>query len=359
MTFRRLSGATLAMGVVMVLTISPAAAKSPVSLQARLDGAAAAGSKDSHPVSLSARSTPIDLTVTNGGTSPVVVHTVRLSSSVLGVNFFTYETEVEISVAPGATENRQFTLDLSALKGQATGLLPASISLLDAHRQQVAAQPVTVDVHGSNLSVYSIFGVVLLLLTVAGVVGALLALMRHTLSANRFLRGIRFLIPGIGIGLVVVIGFSLFSVFSPRLSRWGPIVVITALAMFAVGYFTPTPDADDEGEIAPEEAPAHAASAAAPPTAAPAPARNTAPPATTAPPSAPTMPATPTKPSTPTMPPAPTAPPSPRTTAPASAPTAPPSEATRPRAGASTPTGVTAPPTVAPSTLPPDRSPAS
>jgi len=237
--------------LVLVVTTGPTSGQGGVSLVSTIGGKAVAGSSNGHPLPMSPGPTEIDLRVTNGGTSPIDARTVQLSSTVMGLDFFAYETAVEIRVAPGATEDRRFTLDLSALKGQATGLLPASIGILDAKRHTLASQKATVDVHGSKRSVYAIFGLVLFLLTAVGLVEVIVALSRGGLSANRFARGIRFLLPGIGLGLVLVIGSSVLSLFAPRPSLWVPIVLVTAVAMFAVGYLSPTPDRDDDGDHLP------------------------------------------------------------------------------------------------------------
>ncbi|MEN3314387.1 MAG: hypothetical protein V7605_621 [Acidimicrobiaceae bacterium] len=237
--------------LVIVVTAGASAGQNGLSLATTIGGKSMAGSSNGHPLPMSPGATEIDLRLTNAGTSPIVATTVRLSSTVLGLDFFAYETAVEIRVAPGATEDRRFTLDLSALKGQATGLLPATVSVLDAKRHSLATQQGTVDVHGSKHSVYAIFGLVLFLLTAVGLVEVILALSRHGLSSNRFARGFRFLLPGIGLGLVLVIGSSVFSVFAPRPSLWVPIVAVTALAMFAVGYLSPTPETDRDHDEPP------------------------------------------------------------------------------------------------------------
>lgn len=243
---------------VIVVALAPAgeaSARSQVTVASSIGGHPAAKSSERHPIHLSARPTEVDVQVTNRGTSDIVGRTVQLSGSVLGLTFFSYETSVRIDVPPGATTDLRFNLDLSALKGQVTGLIPASVAVLDANRHHLASQSLIVDVSGSRHSVYAVFGLVLLLLTALGIAEVVRALSQEKLPSNRWSRGFRFLLPGIGVGFVVVIGASILSILAPKLNRSLPILLIAALAMFAVGYFTPSPEPTD-GEIVEEEDPA-------------------------------------------------------------------------------------------------------
>jgi hypothetical protein len=95
---------------------------------------------------------------TNTSDEPLVVRSVRLRSEVFGLTFLAYETRVDMQVAPGETAERSFQLELLGLKGQATGLLPARIELLDAERNATATVPLAIDVQGSGLSVYASLG---------------------------------------------------------------------------------------------------------------------------------------------------------------------------------------------------------
>jgi hypothetical protein len=94
----------------------------------------------------------VGVAVTNTGDEPLVVRSVRLRSEVFGLTFLAYETRVDMQVAPGETAERSFQLELLGLKGQATGLLPARIELLDAERNATATVPLAIDVQGSGLS---------------------------------------------------------------------------------------------------------------------------------------------------------------------------------------------------------------
>jgi hypothetical protein len=188
----------------------------------------------------------LELSVANFGAQDVNIGTVLLRGRVIGLTFFNYETSVAIAVPAGSTVTRQFALDLSGLKGQAVGLFNAEIKLLDQQRQAVASRRTVVDVRGSWRSVYSLFGIALVVATAAAFVRATLDLARHRLSPNRWRRGVRFLVPGLGLGLTLVFTLSAFRAYLPGPMAAIPIVLIPAALGFALGYFTPTPD-DGEG----------------------------------------------------------------------------------------------------------------
>ncbi len=238
----------LAMLLVPVLSASPAAAEA--TLSAKVDDRAVAGSDDNRPVRLPTRRVPVTLDITNRDSTPITASSVRFAGKVMGLTFFAYEASVDIRVAPGATESRRLTFDLASLKGQATGLLPASITVLDADRKELASQDLVVDVRGSVRSVYGTFGLLLAVLTGLALAIALRALAAHRLSPNRWARGLRFLVPGVGLGMVLVILCSMLRIFAPRVSRWGPIMLLCAGGLFLFGYLTPTPQDDDVPEPA-------------------------------------------------------------------------------------------------------------
>jgi hypothetical protein len=230
-----------------VLSLAPpASAKTGLSVRASIDGRALAGSSSAHPIRLHAtRPTLLQLRVTNDGDGPEIIQTLRLEGRVIGLTFFAHDTAVGLSVAPGTTETRRYSLDLSSLEGQATGLIPTDLKLLDRGRHELASQSTLVDVRGSWHSVYGWFGFGVAVITGILLLGALLALARHRLSPNRFTRGLQFLAPGVGLGLTLVIGLSVARVFAPRAGTWVTIVVICAAAFFLAGFLTPAPE---EGE---------------------------------------------------------------------------------------------------------------
>jgi len=201
----------------------------------------------------------VELRVANNGNHAAHIRRADLSGRVLGLVFFSYLVPLDVSVAPGATETVRYRLELIGLDGQANGLMGGDVAVMGDNGDRIAWTPMITDVRGSLLSVYGLFGIALLVLTVLASVDAALAIRRHRLSGNRWLRGVRLLTPGVGVGLVLLFTATVLRLWVPRTPVWLVIAAGTAAAFFALGYFTPTPDsqhddsadadvADDNGE---------------------------------------------------------------------------------------------------------------
>ena len=227
----------------------------PVTVHATVDG---------HDVSIAASAEPIplypdkiaDITVdvANHGTDPIEVGSVQLVGRVLGLTFFSFATGVELTVAPGASGTVHYQLDLTDLKHQATGLIDTELVVRNHSRDTVAVAHMVADVRGSLWSVYGLLGLALLVLTVLAIVDAAIAIARHKDSQNRWRRGLRMLTPGIGIGLVLAFTASVARWWVPSTHVWLLTAGITAAAFFVLGYFSPTPDEDeDDVEAGPDE----------------------------------------------------------------------------------------------------------
>lgn len=219
----------------------PASAATPLTISADVNGRPVAGSSDHRPVPLRAGHTRVGVRMANRGSTPVTVDAVRFEGRVMGLTFFASEVTVRMTVAPGTTESRDVVLSTTYVQHQAVGLIPGSISALDADGHELAAQPLVLDVRGSLRSIYGVFGIVVAVLALASFAANLLALARHRLSDNRWSRGVRFLVPGAGAGLVLVFTLSVLRVWSPQPSRLVPLVAACALALFAAGYLSPSP----------------------------------------------------------------------------------------------------------------------
>src|SRR5205085_12116046 len=151
-----------------------------VAIDARVDDVRVGKSTETRPIRLAPKkSAMLVVEVTNNSAKPVDVRIVRLEGKVVGLTFFAYDTAVAMTVAPGAKGSRRFPLDLGGLDGQATGLIPGSVKLLDADRHVIAEETGVVDVRGSLLSVYGLFGVGVAILTIVSFLGALIGLARH------------------------------------------------------------------------------------------------------------------------------------------------------------------------------------
>ena len=238
----RLTGVAVALAAGMFLAgAAPAAAQAsddPLTLTATIDGQDVAGHT---MVIVPRRPVQLSVTVVNNGQQPVHVRSIRLSGTALALTFYAYDTTLPFDVNPHSRVTRTFGLDLADLDGQAIGLLPASVQLFDMDRDQLAAVDTVTDVHGSILSVYGVFGIAVLLLTIAAWAASLLALARHRLPANRLRRALRFMPAGFGTGLVAVVTLSVLRMIPPEPSVEIPIVVGTTVIGLVLGYLTPHP----------------------------------------------------------------------------------------------------------------------
>lgn len=192
----------------------------------------------------------VTMSVENTTEEVLDVRYVRLQGRVLGMDFFVYTTRVDMLVQAGDDDDRDFALDLLDLGRQASGLVPAELTLLDGQGDVVATREFTVDVDGRRLtSVYALFGAAVALATVVLLARALWALARGRLPANRWRRGVTFAAPGLGVGLVATFSTSVAGWVTPQASWWVPLVSGCAALGFAVGYLLlRAPDDEDRDD---------------------------------------------------------------------------------------------------------------
>lgn len=222
-----------------------------VTLKATVAGRDLAGSDANSPLVLRPTDdTVVQVSVTNSGSSPVTVRSVRLEARVLGLAFFVYTTRVDLVVAPGGTGTRTFSLDLGDLDGQATGLLPGSVRLVGPDRSTIATQDATWDVKGKVLSVYGVFGLAVAALTGLLLVVLCLRLVRRTLPDNRWSRALLFAVPGLGVGLVATFTLGVVRVLVPSVPTALALLAGGLVVGFVLGYLTPAPgDEADRDEL--------------------------------------------------------------------------------------------------------------
>jgi hypothetical protein len=238
--------------LLFIVTVSPstAGASSAVTVNGTINAQPLATSSQSNPVRLyPLRPADIVLTVHNHSSRPVRVATVRLSGEVMGLTFFAFDNSVAFTVPAFHSVTNRYSIPLVGLNGQATGLVDGSLSVLDPGQQVLASQDLVVDVRGSLSSVYGIFGLAVAVLTVFAFALVLLELARQRLPANRFLRGLYFLVPGLGLGLVLIFTLSATRVFVPSLGHWLPLIIVTGIVFFVVGFLTPDPRMEEEDDL--------------------------------------------------------------------------------------------------------------
>lgn len=239
-----------------VFAATPAhAASGAIAVQATVNDVEAGGSSGSHPVRLNpAQDATMQVRVTNNGSEPVTVRRVELSGRVVGLTFFSFATSVNLTVPAEGSDSLSYTVDLTGLGGQATGLMGGAVTIYDDHHRAIAREKVVTDVRGSLFSVYGLFGFALLLLTILALLDLALAIARHRLPANRWRRATRATTPGIGIGLVLVFTLSAARVWVPDPQKWLLAAAGFAIGFFVIGYLTPTPVGDDDvDELAEDE----------------------------------------------------------------------------------------------------------
>ena len=223
-----------------------AASGSDVSFTAAVNGQPVVTSSDAHPAQLyPTRFVEMQITLTNNGTSTITVSSMRLDGQVVALPLFSYDTAVDLVVPPGATKSLSFPFSMSGVGSQATGLVVATLSLLGPNGAVVASQPLVTNVHGSLHSIYGLFGLAVLVLTASSLGLALLAMARHTLPQNRWVRGVRFLIPGFGVGLILTFTLAAFGIFTAGPGHWLPLLLVTSGTGFAIGYLTPSPNEEE------------------------------------------------------------------------------------------------------------------
>jgi hypothetical protein len=232
----------LAVSAAMRIASPAAAGVAPVTLTASVNGANLAHATEADPVHITpGKPIIVGLKVHNGSELPVPVGSVDLNGRVAGLTFYSFDTSVSFEVPPGQYKSLSYVLNTTGLKGQATGLVPSSLDVYQPSGQLIASEPFVSDVNGSLISVYGLFGLGIFALTVLALVEALLALANGRLPMNRWRRGIRFMVPGLGVGGILVFTLSAFGKWLPSNGHWFSILAIFAAAGFVIGYLTPTP----------------------------------------------------------------------------------------------------------------------
>jgi hypothetical protein len=246
--FRSLLLVALLGGLAVLLGPPAVAADSgSVSFTATLDERSLDSIDANEPLKLHPdRGVVIAISAKNNGSTQVEVRSVRLDAHVVGLAFFTYTTRVDLTLPPGGSGDRHFLLDLGDLGGQATGLLPAEVTLLAPDRSALAVRSLPVDVRGEARSVYGVFAIGVGAVTLLLLIGLLIRLAAHRLPDNRWSRAWRFAVPGAGIGLTLTFTLSALRLVVPSANASTLLFVGAGLLGFVAGYLSPSQD-DDSG----------------------------------------------------------------------------------------------------------------
>lgn len=221
-----------------------------LTVRSSIDDRAVADSGPGSPIELDPTQVAVlTLEVDNQSPESVEIGRVRMLGELLDLTFLTYDVRVVAVVGPGEQRSFEVPLDFFDLERQATGFLRGSVRTYDTDGDQLSSEPLVLDVRGDVTSTMALFAALLVLLTVLSAVRNLRDLSRGSLPANRFLRGLRFGLTGLGIGLVGSVAFSILRIFALPAAGWVPITFITTAAGFAFGYLATTgaepSDADD------------------------------------------------------------------------------------------------------------------
>lgn len=248
--------ATMAAAVVLAVALAaPPASADDIDIEASINGVDLADASSSDPAEL--RPGPdneIVLSATNTTDDEVTVGWLRVTGSVIGVNFLTYETTVGVPVAAGDSTSVQLPLEFFDLESQATGLVRAELTLYDLDREVVGSTKFIADVRGNATSALGWFALAILLFTLLTIASLAAAVYGRRLRSNRFTRGAQFAALGLGVGLLVTVGLSVVRIAAVPASAWVPLVLLPTIGTFILGYFAPgslseavrDPDPDDE-----------------------------------------------------------------------------------------------------------------
>ncbi|WP_435590955.1 hypothetical protein [Nocardia sp. bgisy118] len=230
------------------------AAADSVGLAVRINGRDIATATEADPIRLDPNgSAAVDVDVTNEGNDPVTVRRIELSGQVAGLTLYSFSTSVNLTVLPKSTGRLSYSLEMSGLAEQATGLISGSVTAFDSGNTVLGSTATVTDVRGSLHSVYGLFGLALLVLTLVAIADAALMVARHRMAANRWQRGMRLMGPGLGIGLVLVFSLSALRFWVPSAERWVLVALVVTGGFFVLGYLTPTPTTAEEEAAEREE----------------------------------------------------------------------------------------------------------
>jgi hypothetical protein len=211
------------------------------------------GTKE-HPVVINPKvPTVLSMTLANQGTTPVHVRYLRLSGSILGIDFVRYQASAQADIDPGATKTVSANSDFFDVDGVATGYVNAKMEAVDAQRSTIASQSFVADVQGKFLSSEGIFFLQILAFALISLVDVAYGISRRRLPRNRFIAAVLFAFAAASTVITIVVGAAMARValFEPQ--AWVPALFVATAGAFVLGYLSPsrlsrtaTEDADEK-----------------------------------------------------------------------------------------------------------------
>jgi hypothetical protein len=249
--------AALAVAAVVLGSVAGCGSDAPeevLRVDGRLDEVRLEEATASSPARLDPTATTVlVLSMANLSDEDVEVRHVRLEGELLGLTFLTYDVRVRAEVPAGEARSVEVPLEFFDLDRQAHGYLRAHVRLYDEERARLSSDEFAVDVRGRVVSTMTGFAALLLAITAGSLAFGLRDLARRRLPAHRVARGVRFLVPGLGVGLLLSAALSMLRVFPLPTSGWVPLTLVPTVAGFAAGFFlAPGPEdgAGEEGDAA-------------------------------------------------------------------------------------------------------------
>jgi MFS family permease len=220
-----------------------------MTFHARLDGAPIDLSSSGDPIVLKPdRPALLTLDMRNRGSDPAVVRHVQIRGTAFGITLMAYDFTINTLVPAGGRERLTVPVQFVDLGQQNDGLLPATMTLLNADNTELATQDFTVDVEGSPGSLMVIFTMIVAIATGVSIAAVWIAIVRRRLPPSRWRRGLRLGVVGAGVGITLTMALSLLLFMPPKGSVWIPLLLIPTLVGFVLGYVSPGPMSLDEGD---------------------------------------------------------------------------------------------------------------
>ena len=182
----------------------------------------------------------------NNTDQELTVRSVQLRGNAFGITLLAYNVIINAPIAPGNKAVVAVPVEFIELGQQASGLLPASIRLLDPDRNVLGERGFTVDVRSSVTSLMAVFTLIVAITTGASILVIWIAIGRRRLPRNRWRRGLRFALVGAGAGVSLTLILAEMLLVTPAGSVWIPLLLVPAVGAFLLGWFSPGPLGDDE-----------------------------------------------------------------------------------------------------------------
>ncbi len=214
-----------------------------IAFDALLAGQPVQDSSPSEPIELRHEEiTELTLLMLNTSDQPVTVSHVRLEGELLGLIFLTYDTGIDVTIEPGQERVVRFPIDFFDLEGQAHGLMRGQLTLYDADRTTLGAQPLVVDGRGNLTSTMMVFNLVLALFAVVSLGWNLHRVSLGRVPENRALRGLRFVHTGVAVGLTLAAASSTLRIWPLSTPWWLAVTAIGGVIGFVLGFLSPGPE---------------------------------------------------------------------------------------------------------------------